>query len=290
MNNEFDELLDYLERQKEIQNKTPDVKQVEEKLTMSDFKDIHSDFGLKLKNGACKGFDINEFEFLMRSKLIDEYNSSKSISRPYISVTELLGCIRKVYYEKKKYDIDPQQVFRYSYLALINHVGNAIHQFIQSVYNFTEIERTIISQKYHVKGRVDGIKNNCVVEIKSFDQDKYKNTYLPEHFDQANLYAFLLNDELDYKIDTVTLVYVIRNLKKIEAFDIPINNQRSISFLDKAIILKKCLDNNEVPMKSGETEEQCKYCPYKNICKEDDKKKNEIKVNDVIRSKSSFAM
>jgi CRISPR/Cas system-associated exonuclease Cas4 (RecB family) len=289
LKNEFDELLEYLEKQSEVTKKvtikeTPLEKKVDLSFDISEFKDIQSDVISRSENGTCKGFDVNEFESLMRSKLVDEYNKSKNYDRPYISVSELLSCSRKIYYERKKYKVDPQQIFRYSYLALINHVGNSIHQFIQSIYNFNVVEKTVISQKYHVKGRVDGIKNNCVVEIKTFDQDKYTNTYLPEHFDQANIYAFLLNEDSEFSIDTVTLVYAIRNLKKIEAFDIPIDTIRAISFLDKAIILKKCLDDNEVPLKDDSNKETCKYCPYKSLCKEDNEKK------DVIRSKNSFSM
>lgn len=258
MGNEFDELLEFLENQK---NSIKENKKIE----ISDFTDIHSD-KFSIQQSGSKGFNVKELESLMVQKLIEEDNASQNYDRPYISVTELLGCIRKVYYERKKYKIEGYQ-FRYPYLPLICHVGNSIHQFLQTIYTFDETEKTIISQKYNVKGRIDGLKNHCVVEIKSFDQDKYKNTYILEHFDQGNMYAYILNEDLNYKIDTVTLVYVIRNLKKIEVFDIPINNQRAISFLDRSIVLKECLDNNKVPSKIGQNDEQCKYCNYKSICK-----------------------
>ena len=159
MQNELHQLINFLkesnvpQRASIAQVKKPDVNitSLIEDLQTS----IHSDVPSKKK--TSKGFDVQKFEFLMRSKLIDEYKRIQSFDRPYISVTELCSCSRKSYYERKRYEVDINQMFRFSYLVLLQEVGNFVHKFIQSIYGFTESEKTVISEKYKVKGRLDSI-------------------------------------------------------------------------------------------------------------------------------------
>lgn len=277
MNDEFAKLLLYLEnedlcktekqekqKKKKISNQT---KKLLEESQIESFSEIpHIDYSNK---SSTKGFDLDKFESLMRSKLVDEYKRMQTYERPYISVSELYTCLRKCYYSRKHYKVQFEKLFGFSYLYLINKVGDVIHSLIQELYGFTEIEKTIISEKYKVKGRIDAIKDNFLYEIKTIDADKFKNKYIIEHYYQGLIYAYILNKEYDYNIQTITIIYVVRSLKRMFPFDLPVNNEIAEKFLKRGIILKNSLDTNQIPESIGCSEEQCRYCSYINFCKKE---------------------
>ena len=78
-----------------------------------------------------------------------------------------------------------------------------------------------------------------------------------------------MNKEYGYKIDTITIVYIIRNLKRIIPFDLPIDDVKAKSFLKIAPILLECLNKDIVPQPLNYDDEQCKWCQYKKYCEED---------------------
>jgi hypothetical protein len=206
---------------------------------------------------------------MMRAKLIEEYKKIQSYERPYISVSELHSCIRQVYYTRLKYPVDTNQLYTFAYLYLIQRVGNVIHEIIQELYNFSETEKTIVSERFQVKGRVDGIRDNFLFEIKSIDFEKFNNQYMKEHYLQAVVYAYILNKEYNYNIKTITIIYVVRNLKRIVPFDLPVDDKLAESLLGKAPILKSSIETLQVPDPLGATNESCKYCMYIKQCTED---------------------
>ena len=215
------------------------------------------------------GFDVNAFEQMMRQKLIEEYKKTQTYERPYISVTEICSCLRAGYYNRLKYKIELKKKFNFSYLYLIQRVGNEIHDVVQGLYNFTEIEKTIVSETFKVKGRVDGIRESYLYEIKSIDLEKFKGKYIDEHYQQALIYAYILNTEYDYNIKKIVIVYFMRNLKKVVAFDLPLDDSQAKSLLDRAITLKSSIDKNEVPDPIGATNDQCHWCLFKTYCEVD---------------------
>ena len=221
------------------------------------------------KNLPSKGFDVSQFESLMRSKLIEEYKTRQSYERPYISCGELYVCMRQVYYSRKRYQINVSAQYRFSYLYLIQKVGNVIHDIFQELYNFTEVEKTIVSEKYKVKGRVDAIQERHLYEIKSIDPDKYDGKYQEVHFIQSNIYAHILTTEYDHKIENISLIYVLRNLKKVYVFDLKVDHDLAKEYLERGPVLLKALDNNQIPEPIGATKDQCKYCSYKKYCEKD---------------------
>ena len=215
------------------------------------------------------GFDVQKFENMMRSRLIDEHKKLQSYERPYISVTELCGCLRQAYYNRKRYSVNLNKKYQFSYLFMIQKIGNIIHEILQELYDFTEYEKTIVSEKYKVKGRIDGLRESFLYEIKSIDINKFKNRYVKEHYEQALVYAYILNTEYGYNIKTITIIYVLRNLKHIIPFDIPVDNSIAESLLNKALLLKSSIDKISVPDPIGATSEQCRYCLYKTYCEKD---------------------
>lgn len=280
--NPYEKLLDYLKSQ-ELQKKKAPVKEKApkkvEKIEISDTKKLIEESkiygyipGDTFEHPPPKpseGFDVNKFQSMMRAKLIEEYKKMQSYERPYISVTELCSCTRKCYYTRKKYPVNMKKLYSFSYLYMIQKIGNVIHDIIQELYNFSETEKTVLSERFKVKGRVDGIRDTFLCEIKSIDVDKFKNTHVKEHYLQAVIYAYLLNTEYSYDIKTITIIYVMRNLKKIVPIDLPINNKLAESLLSKAPILKSALETNQVPDPFGATKEMCKWCLYRKQCSQD---------------------
>ena len=265
----------------EIQSKVEEQPKVNVEKEINDLRSsVHSAYSGTRQIKKSKGFDVEKFEFLMRSKLIDEYKRMQSFDRPYISVTELLSCLRKNYYERKKYEIDLDSLFTFPYLAIMQEVGTFIHKYIQTMYSFNESEKPVISEKYKVKGRVDSINEEYLLEFKTIDPSKFKWNYSEADYHQAIIYSYILNDEYSYKIKFVTLVYILRNLKNIVPFDIDVDFKLAKSFLEKSIILRKCMDDNIVADPIGSSEEQCKYCLYKKYCQKDKSKVKKLVSDD----------
>jgi len=280
LSNEYSKLLHYLEKNrpkdntkhnKEV-NKLDTIKVKTNKILDDciETKKEKKPYLIETKIGnEDTGFDVNKFEGLMRSKLIDQYKKLQSYDRPYISVTETIACIRRSFYQRQKYPIDVKSQYKFAYVSLITHVGDSVHSFIQNLYDFEEIEKTIISEKYQIKGRIDGIRGKFLIEIKTIDEDKFKNKYVQRDYHQGLVYANILNNEYNYSIDTITIVYVLRNLKKIIPYDLPYKSSLSESFLNNALVLKQSLISNNVPEPINSTKEQCRFCPYIKFCGKD---------------------
>ena len=271
------------------------TKKLIEESQIDDYIDLPHTHG---KHLPSKGFSVPQFESLMRSKLIEEYKTRQSYERPYISCSELYNCMRQNYYVRKRYQVDVSAQYRFSYLYLIQKVGNVIHDIFQDLYNFTEVEKTIVSEKYKVKGRIDGIKEKTLYEIKSIDSNKYKGRYIKEHYLQSVIYSYILIHEYDYEIDNITIIYVDRNLKNIHVFDIDVDEKVAESLLQRAPVLLRALETNKVAEPAGSTKEQCQYCAYKKYCKKDGfekippafLQKNEVKKETDKKDKSVFLM
>ncbi len=284
LSNQYDQLLNYLQNQKVPTKRTPAKEPIAKKETNLEVKvdtkklledsKIHSyipndKFDVESKS---LGFSVKKFTSMMRGKLIEEHKKLQSYERPYISVTELCDCLRKCYYVRMRYPVNLNKLYNYPYLYMIQKVGNEIHEVIQELYDFAETEKTVVSEQFKVKGRVDGIRENFLCEIKSIADDKFKNTYIKEHYIQANIYAYILNEEYDYKLNTITMIYVMRSLKRIVAYDLSVDKKLAESVLSKAPILKSSLETSQVPDPFGATNETCKYCLYKKRCQDDKSK------------------
>ncbi len=216
------------------------------------------------------GFDVKKFESLMRNRLVEGYKKTQSYVRPNITVLELFSCMRKNYYARMHYTVDVKELFRFAYLDMINEVANSIHDYIQEVYGFEETQKSIVSEKYKVKGKLDGYKNGFVYEIKTLDEGKFFGNYFPDHYNQGLVYAYILNTEYSYKVHTITIVYVMRdNIRKIVPFDIKVDSDAAKKFLERAPYLLNCIAKKTVAEPVAAVKEQCDFCPYMKYCKED---------------------
>lgn len=281
LSDDYSKLLDYLENQKKAsegyalkRRKPSEVKKEQVAVAtqkLLEDSQIHSyvPLGQKKKVKKSKGFSPNKFEDMMRSKLIDDFKKMQSYERPYISVGELYTCMRQNYYSRSRYAIDLEQQFKFAWLYMFQRVGDELHAVVQDVYNFHEKEKTIVSEKFKVKGRLDGIREGFLYEIKSVDPDKFEYEYQKEHYFQANIYAYILNTEYNYKIHTVVILYVFRNLRTIVPFDLPVDASLAKSFLKRSSILKNALDKKLVPDPIGSNISHCQWCSYKKYCEKD---------------------
>lgn len=282
--NEYEKLLRYLENQKsatsspqktKVERKqeihkaktSVNTKKLLEEATIDEYSDIPHTHAPTEK--GSDGFSVLEFESIMRSKLIEEYKTSRTYERPYISCSELYNCLRQSYYVRKKYQIDISSQFKFSYLYLIQKVGNTIHEIFQNLYNFSEVEKTVVSERFKVKGRVDALKASHLYEIKSIDPSKFNGKFVKEHYFQGLVYAYILITEYDYKIDKITIIYVLRDLKSVRAFDLDVDLKLAEKFLQRAPILLTALEANKPPECIGATADSCRWCPYKEFCEKD---------------------
>lgn len=271
----YDDLLVYLKSQNvsgEKLNKSKEERILERQVlkdSKSLIKELESDSFIPEKESTSKGFDVLKFESLMRTRLVDEFKKSQSYEKPYISVSELYNCLRQNYYNRLRYPINVKDQFRFSYLYLIQRVGDTVHETVQDLYDFVEKEKSVVSEKYKVKGRADGIKESFLYELKTIDAEKFKNNYRENDYYQGNIYAYILNTEYDYKIKTVTIVYFLRNLKKVYPFDLPVNNSLAEMFLNRGMLLREAIDRRIITDPIGATNDHCQFCLFKKICQKD---------------------
>jgi hypothetical protein len=219
------------------------------------------------KKYPTEGFNVRLLEEKLIRKLVEKHKKLQSYERPYISVTEVLNCLRACYYYRKKYSIDLKKKFNYPYLYVRQKVGDAVHEAIQDVYSFEEVEKTVISEKFHVKGRLDGLNDNYVIDFKP--SDKFKEDVDLKHYDQGNIYATILNTEYGYSVTKVVIVYYILNFKDMQVFVKDIDLKRGLEFLKRGKLLKEHIENNIMIDPIGATEKECRYCPYVKYCQKD---------------------
>jgi len=293
MVNQFEQLLDYLDKCPKVKpkfqedlpirdsGKTELTKSIECEDQSSQVKTVHTVTDFSLLNSGIPSFssyqkntrsktkfDVGLFEDIISKKLVDKHETTRAYDRPYISVGELLQCTRKTYYERKKYKVDISKLTGFPLVDLICVVGDCVHDYIQRLYPFSDCEKTLISKKYKVKGRVDAILDDTLFEIKTIDQSSIE-TFRDKDFDQANIYCQILNQEFDYKINHICFIYVPRSLKTIICHDSVPDIKRSTALLELASGIHESLINNIVPEYDKHNLDQCGFCYFSEHCIKD---------------------
>lgn len=280
----YENLLKYLEKHESVaaKPKAPIVKKKEpskeinkreevKKLTKEMMKETETFSFVPShvkKKYPTEGFNIRLFEEKLVKKLIEKHKKLQSYERPYMSVTEVIGCLRACYYHRKKYSIDLKKKYNYPYLYLKRKVGDAVHETIQDIYNFDEVEKTVISEKFHVKGRPDAISEDIfVIDFKP--TENFREDVDLKHYDQGNIYATILNTEYGYSIQKVVIVYYLANFKNMQVFSNKIDINRGLEFLKRGKLLKDHLDKCILIDPIGAIEKECQYCPYIEYCEKD---------------------
>ena len=298
--NDFSELLEYLVKTKDlIENKTTPAK-----LGLSEVpvlyaesspnatQDYNNDVFIEPKSliSSSVGFDNIKFKKIIRNNQIQKFKDRQEYEKPYASVTELLNCVRYNYYYRVKSNINYDKYFKFVYLDFYALLGIEIHELVQNIYNFGEIKKSLYSKVYDVKGEVDAITSPFLYEFKTVDEKAlFRLDYRNKDYMQGNIYAHILNSEYGYSLDTITLVYFFRdNLKRDPyAIDLKYNPDIAISFLKRSHILLEHLSNKKLPDAIGSSEEICRYCVYKEVCKLDNEKNNNLKIEELVSEKET---
>lgn len=216
---------------------------------------------------VSKGFSVDKFKTLLRNRMIEEFKSYENYERPYISVGELISCMRQSYFFRKKYAVDYNKKFNFAYLYLFQKRSQTVHSIIQDIYRFDKVEYSIISKKYRIKGKCDGVLDNFLYDIKVVDPDKFKGKIEPDHYFQALAYSYILNTEYSCNIDTITIVYVIGTMRDIFPIDIKVDMAKGENLLSKSSVLWSCLESNKIPDEKFCKKSDCKWCAYDKYCK-----------------------
>ncbi len=156
---------------------------------------------------------------------------------------------------------------------IICDVGDVVHNYIQKLYPFDEVEKTIISKKYKIKGRIDAISKNVLYEIKTIDPKISNISYIRQKdFNQANIYAEILNDEFGYLIDTIVVIYVPRDFKNIIALDTVPDKYAAQKILKKSFDIYQSINKNEIPTYNEIYKNDCKFCEFEEYCIKENQK------------------
>jgi hypothetical protein len=149
-------------------------------------------------------------------------------------------------------------------------MGQAIHNVVQKAYDFDDINVTMISDKYKLKGKADAVKYPILYEFKTVDEAKFQSFNI-EHVKQAYVYAQLSKEVLGKEIKIVCLVYFFRdNIRKTPfCYDFVFDDKAEKIAKDliiKSLIVRNAIDSKVVPSTNGASEEECKWCQFKNYC------------------------
>lgn len=195
-----------------------------------------------------------------------------SYQKKNVSITDLVGCVRKTYFDFKNVERRPSYIYPYN--EIVTEIGNVVHQVLQKrIPCINKEEKMKLTEEFSfpISFRMDiHLNQNTLIEIKTIDTlpDKPKK----EHAKQAILYAYFLNKYRGYNFNLVQLLYISRGKVKSKIFDIEINE----SILMKAEnmvkgyleTLKEHLDMNVPPPLTNKyvDKSQCFFCDYNYIC------------------------
>jgi len=146
-------------------------------------------------------FDINRFIDNIRKKSLEE-NRAYFENSHFINAYDITSsCIRQTVYRLLKVPVVIKEDV-WLPVSFRAKLGKAIHDFIQSNYEFTEVEISMRVPSIRISLRIDAlINNNVLVEIKSLpfkDYIKVVKTKTPRisDFKQMVLYKYILENYL----------------------------------------------------------------------------------------------
>lgn len=182
-------------------------------------------------------------------KMLEDYKEHlKDLTNPnVVYVTDLVSCSQKRVFRQKY----PELTFRFDPIALL---GILVHRGLEELlkeYGFqSEVEVVrevkVNDKNYIIKGRVDALNEDCVVEIKTARSD----IGLPHehHIGQLQIYLNLLNRNKG------VLIYITPD----RIVEFPVEKEE----INMNELLKETLENSKHPR----WEWECRYCMFAKIC------------------------
>ncbi len=225
--------------------------------------------------------DISKFKELYDQFMVEVADVSRSIEsdgfHPSVLGTAFGKCSRYGVYllrGERKASINDARTLRIFGLGndIHNQVQSTLHGMVQAghIKSFVD-EVPIEATDPPIKGHGDGIltlwnDRKILIEIKSANDEVFSNRRKwkkakPEHFDQANIYAFILG------IDIIWVIYYNKNNCEFEIFEQPIDNKKAEKQILKWRKVYGVYERGELPVRPyKQTSKSCVFCPMKERC------------------------
>lgn len=202
-------------------------------------------------------------EFLGKSNRIFPKKNTKGYS-----VTSLLGCTRKSYFQKTFTSIDKINLEQVESNVWKTTRGNFLHQITQAYsWNELEIKTSIFvnNSTIPIFGRLDCYdpEEKNIIEFKTMENvaEHTKSGLLPynSHIKQLQIYGTLFKDIIP--VEKLTLVYL--DMNSVVSFEIP-KKDMSEWILNKVTFLENSIKSHTIP--NGQTSSFCELCNYQTTC------------------------
>lgn len=152
--------------------------------------------------------------------------------------------------------------------------GHAVHARLQDVLEKMGIQmESEVSIDYDdppIKGHCDGViewnDRPIVIEIKSCSDEVFTNRLKwkkpkDEHFDQVNIYAYVLN------IDTVYIIYENKNTQELKVFEVPADRVKAEKIIKEWQLTWRAFNDGQLPKRPYKIGSPvCAGCDLKEIC------------------------
>lgn len=209
----------------------------------------------------------------MLKELIDKFYIDRQNGRDQerFYITDAGKCPRLIFFKFKK---APKKDMEANILRMFEH-GDYIHQLIMKALMGARDVHVVGSEinippQEIISGRADAIlsdgKDLYVLDIKSMNSMLFRNLEEPkeENVNQIQLYLHY------FKIPKGILLYVNKDTQDLKEFKVDYNSQLAGRLISGLESLKKQIDSDVVPcrLQSYPVDWQCRYCQFKDICKE----------------------
>lgn len=190
------------------------------------------------------------------------------------SVTQITGCLRKTFFEKKQdWWTSPSRNLFFAYRGTVMHniLSNfeSTLEYLRLPYKNGYVVEKRFSKAFNCNGRLASISGQIdlydphtatLYDYKTIS-DFVKDLPRPQHITQTNIYSWLL----PYEVKRIVLIYMSMNsVKQIEVSILPKTD--ICSYVSSRIsILSRALSTNIPP--SEEENGICKYCAFHPWCR-----------------------
>ena len=211
----------------------------------------------------------------MLKELIDKYYLDRQRDREqhHFYITDAGKCGRSLFFKFKK---APRKGMEPHVLRLFDH-GDHIHQLIMkpllSIRDVHVVASEVnIPPQEIISGRADAIisdgKDLYVLDIKSMNSMIFDRLAEPkeENINQLQLYLHY------FKVPKGLLLYVNKNTLVLKEFLVAYDEKRTASLLNDLKNIKGKIDSDIIPQRlpTYPKDWQCRYCQFKEICKQVD--------------------
>lgn len=224
--------------------------------------------------------DLIEFKAVYEAAIIGDEDTSRHVESDGFHPS-MLGiysgkCMRRAVYLLRGVEKIPNFDSR---ILRVFAVGNAIHERIQGILDGSKIEFEaevpIEAEDPPIRGHADGIitlpwnGRRILLEIKSCNENTF-NARLKwkkakdEHFDQANIYAYLLG------IDTIWVMYECKDNQNYEIFEHKANIKKAETIIKKWRRAYDIFLDGDIPVRPYKSDSQaCLSCDVRSTCLSD---------------------